>query len=290
MLSVMAEAVTTTPCWFGIAGWSYPDWTDCVYPAGCRDTLAFVADYVDCIEINSTFYRPAAPATAAGWVKRTGHLPHFFFTAKLNQQFTHEGRLEAADLQTFKEGLRPIADAGRLKALLAQFSQTFDNRSEHADRLARLRESFPGWPMVLELRHRSWQTPEALAGLQRLDVSVANLDYPASRDAFDLQQCRVGELRYLRLHGRNREAWFDAKAGRDQTYNYLYSADELDAIARRAARLAVGSSGVLTVANNHYQGKELVNALELKARSLRGKVPVPPLLQARYPRLEEIAE
>ena len=35
---------------------------------------------------------------------------------------------------------------------------------------------------------------------------------------------------YLRLHGRNTKAWF-SKAGRDDTYNYLYSKDEMDSIA-----------------------------------------------------------
>jgi uncharacterized protein YecE (DUF72 family) len=43
---------------FGVAGWSYPDWKDVVYPRNCRDTLRAVAERVDLIEINNTFYRP----------------------------------------------------------------------------------------------------------------------------------------------------------------------------------------------------------------------------------------
>ena len=34
----------------GIAGWSYADWQGKVYPASCRDTLAFCARYVELIE------------------------------------------------------------------------------------------------------------------------------------------------------------------------------------------------------------------------------------------------
>jgi uncharacterized protein YecE (DUF72 family) len=100
----------------------------------------------------------------------------------------------------------------------------------------------------------------------------------------------VGATRYLRLHGRNRTAWANPASGRDEMYNYLYSDAELDAIAARAQRLAPGAKQVLAAANNHYQGKELVNAIELRARALRRNVPAPPLLRERYPRLHAVAE
>ena len=32
---------------FGVAGWSYDDWKDVVYPRGCKDTLRAVAELVD---------------------------------------------------------------------------------------------------------------------------------------------------------------------------------------------------------------------------------------------------
>lgn len=48
----------------GVAGWSYDDWKDVVYPAGKRRKLAFMSRYVDCIEINTSFYRPVSPGLA----------------------------------------------------------------------------------------------------------------------------------------------------------------------------------------------------------------------------------
>jgi uncharacterized protein YecE (DUF72 family) len=90
------------------------------------------------------------------------------------------------------------------------------------------------------------------------------------------------------MHGRNYRAWF-SKAGRDETYNYLYSEDELDRIADRAARLASNSKTLTMVANNHYQGKEAVNILQLKARLTGRKVPTPPLLRGKYPQLDRIS-
>ena len=49
----------------GVAGWDYPDWNGTVYPAGPGrgfDRLAFIARFVDAIEINSSFYRPLDPS------------------------------------------------------------------------------------------------------------------------------------------------------------------------------------------------------------------------------------
>jgi len=77
----------------GLAGWDYPDWRGIVYPQKKSkgfDELGYLARYFDTIEINSTFYRPADPKAAAGWVKRVDHNPAFKFTAKLWKRFTHE--------------------------------------------------------------------------------------------------------------------------------------------------------------------------------------------------------
>ena len=56
----------------------------------------------------------------------------------------------------------------------------------------------------------------------------------------------------------------------------------------RAAGAFVSAS-LTMIANNHYQGKEAVNILQIKSRLTGRKVPVPPLLAERYPDLREIA-
>ena len=47
--------------YIGTAGWSYEDWKGVVYPekkeAGFHP-LAFLAQYINMVEVNSTFYRP----------------------------------------------------------------------------------------------------------------------------------------------------------------------------------------------------------------------------------------
>ena len=275
----------------GVAGWSYPDWEGFVYTGKIRDKLRFVAGYVDLVEINSTFYRPPDARTVSSWVQRTSDLPDFYFTAKLHQEITHDGRIGDGMVRAFREGFAPMAEAGRLKHLLAQFRYDFADTPDSRKHVESIRENFGSLAeLVLELRHISWQQPASLDYLGELGVTVANLDYPMAKNTFSLQECRVGKNGYLRLHGRNTAAWFDTKAGRDQSYNYLYSRGELEGIRDRAVSLARSFRSLTIVANNHYEGKEVANALQLKAMLLREKVKVPPGLLARYPALAEVAE
>lgn len=271
---------------FGIAGWSYPDWDGIVYPRGTMDKLGYVARYVDLIEINSTFYRPAAAKDAAAWCDRVADYPRFYFTAKLHRDITHGGRLEPVLVRQIREGLAPLVQAGRLRHLLAQFRFDFADTPPARAHLQAVRSAFEELTHVtLELRHGSWQKPEALASLE--GVTVANLDYPLARNSFNLRLCTVGADRYLRLHGRNAAAWFSRDAGRDETYNYSYSERELEEIGQRALALAESAQSLTVVANNHFQGQALANVLQLKAKLTGQRLPVPPGLLVRYPALAD---
>ncbi len=282
-----------SPIHFGVAGWSYPDWEGLVYPRGlpARDQLAYLARYVDMIEINSTFYRPPSARNAQAWMEKTSGLPHFFFTAKLHQDVTHRGVIETGLVRAFEEGLAPMTAAGKLRQILAQFRYDFADSPGSREHLKAIRERFGGLAeLVVELRHNSWQGPGALEFLALLGVTVANLDYPMARDSFSLRECSVGVNGYFRLHGRNRKAWFDRNAGRDETYDYLYSPEELAEIKERALALSRAFKSLTVVANNHFRGKEVANSLELKALLEDKKVAVPPGLLAEYPRLRGIVE
>jgi uncharacterized protein YecE (DUF72 family) len=70
----------------GPAGWSSPDWEGQVYqkpkPRGF-DPLAYLAQYFDTIEINSTFYRIPSAAMAKQWVQRVAEHRDVRLTATL---------------------------------------------------------------------------------------------------------------------------------------------------------------------------------------------------------------
>ena len=273
----------------GIAGWSYPDWKGIVYTQPRIDQLEYVSRFVDCVEINSTFYRPPFEKTTKLWLERTSKRPDFFFTAKLHRDFTHQGRIDAEMVKYFHKGFQPLLEADKLKHLLVQFRYDFADCKDSRGHLSEIVENFcDAFNLAVEVRHKSWQEKDALRFLQELGVSVCNLDYPATRNSFNMQHCTVGRNGYFRMHGRNEEKWF-SQAGRDETYNYVYSSDELAQIKKRIDRLAEAFEFLTVIANNHYRGAELANAIELKALVSGEKQPVPEGLLRTYVNLERVA-
>jgi uncharacterized protein YecE (DUF72 family) len=272
----------------GVAGWDYPDWGGTVYPSRVArgfDRLAYLTRFVDLIEINTTFYRPAAPRTAESWVRRTEPARDFVFTAKAHRSWTHgpEGDIEVSPTL---EGLQPLRDAGRLGALLLQFPQSFHFGAPATERIDRLLPRVAGWPVVLEVRHVSWMAEAAADWARAAGLGWCVVDQPAMGTSTAGAAPRVtGPLAYLRLHGRNAANWFREDAGRDARYDYLYSTDELTRLADTGRELARTAESLFVVQNNHFRGQALSNALQM-AHLIRGDVPeAPPALVACYPQL-----
>lgn len=275
--------------YIGIAGWSYPDWKLIVYAGSKVDQLEYISRFVDCVEINNTFYRPPSEKTTRSWLQRTSKKKAFFFTAKLHRDFTHEGKIDAEMVKQFHEGFGPFLEADKLKHLLVQFRYDFADCRDSRRHLSQVLKNFSGaFALAVEVRHRSWQEKDALRFLQELGVSVCNLDYPTTWNSFDMQHCTIGRDGYFRMHGRNEEKWF-SKAGRDETYDYYYNNDELAEIKKRINELAEAFETLTVIANNHYRGAELANAIELKALLSGEKQPVPEGLLRTYPNLAKIA-
>jgi len=277
------------PIHIGIAGWSYEDWNGIVYTDRKIDRLRYISRFVDCIEINSTFYRPPFEKTTQSWLQRTAEKPDFFFTAKLHRDFTHQGKIEPETVEQFHKGFEPFLKADKLKHLLVQFRFDFADCQHSRKHLFEIVKHFSdAFNLAVEVRHKSWQRPDALNFLAELGVAVCNLDYPTTSNSFDLRLCTVGKRGYFRMHGRNVEKWF-SKASRNETYDYYYSESELSGIKRRVDELAKAFETLTVIANNHYRGAELANAIELKCLLTGRKQPVPEGLLRTYPKLAMIA-
>ena len=273
----------------GPAGWSYPDSPGHVYPAGVPsrfDALGFLATYFDAIEVNSTFYRPQPARTFHSWVKRVAHNAPFRFTVKLWQRFTHEraGPWTDDDVRLVTEGLAVLRDAGRLGALLAQFPWSFKPGAASRDLLARLADSFRGWPLVVEVRHGDWGRPDTLHELAGLGLGIANIDQPLIGASLTPAAHAFGAVGYVRFHGRNYEHWFGEQEEAAQRYDYLYSARELAPWVERIRTLGAtdGVADVYVITNNHFEGKGPANALMLRALLEQRKVKAPPVLFSTY--------
>jgi uncharacterized protein YecE (DUF72 family) len=296
---------------FGVAGWSYDDWRDTVYrlpqpvvqpslfaefapeppkPRYAPDPLVFLTDYVDMIEINSSFYRIPSARSTESWARKVADHPDFFFTAKLYQDFTHRSLRDEGLAQRYLDAFQPLREAGILRGILAQFRYDFSDCFANRLLLEWIHLRFGDFaPLIVEVRHRSWQEPEALQFLLGLNATVANLDYPTAQDSFDLKTPAGGTTGYLRLHGRNRKAWFASDLPPHETYNYNYSDAEIGELAEQSESMLGNVKTLTIVANNHYRGKAVSAAARLKAALTHQRVPIPPALLETYPELKSVA-
>ncbi len=251
----------------GVAGWSYADWEGIVYPRRKEkgfDPLVYLAGYFDAIELNNTFYRPPSAKMSASWARRVEQNPRFQFTAKVWQQITHARSFNRHHIETFERGMQPLLDADRLSCVLLQYPWSFRNTAAGRERLRRSIDSLSRFRVAVELRHGSWEKSDSWQLLGEMGAAYCAIDQPPQRNGLPPLDVVTSEPAYFRLHGRNEEAWFDSGSGRDQRYDYLYNADELDELADTMARMAGRSSELVVIANNHYRGQAVTNALQLK--------------------------
>ena len=274
---------------FGTAGWSYEDWRGRVYPRGRGgdfDELAYLSAYFDVVEVNSTFYRLPPPERGLSWLSRVATNPNFRFLLKLPQAWTH-GR-EAPDpagVASFRALAENIAAGGRLGALLMQFPWSFRNDRAGLARVESLAGLLPGLPLAVEVRHGGFADPAWADQLAAMGCSPVNVDQPLIGDSLPLGALIGKPFAYFRFHGRNRGAWFDETAGRDQRYDYLYGEEELAELARQIEDAALLAPIVFVILNNHFRGQAAANALQLRARIFGQAIPHPPELLRHYPQL-----
>ena len=273
----------------GPAGWSYKDWEGIVYPQkpGPKfDPLEYLSRFFDTIEINSSFYRPVTKTTASSWIKRITGAKEFLFTAKLHRVFTHErGKAKPEDEKAVREGMDTLANAGKLGAVLVQFPWSFKNTDEDRVYLSNLLTQFRDYPLVLEVRHSSWNHPHIYEWLEDVGVGICNIDQPLFSKSIKPSADATSGVGYVRLHGRNYQDWFREKAPRDDRYNYRYSLDELEPWISRIKEVAEKTRESYVITNNHFRGQAVVNALEIKATLQEDVVEAPAPLFEKYPDL-----
>jgi uncharacterized protein YecE (DUF72 family) len=260
----MAKAPSQAVILIGPAGWSYPDWRGIVYPKhkprGFHE-LDYLAHFFDAVEINTTFYNPPRPEVVKGWVRQVEHNHNFTFTAKLWQGFTHDRNATPEDERIFKQGIEPLAEAKCLGALLLQFPWSFKNTAESREYVTKLCQQFREYPLVIEVRHNSWNKPEILGMLSELGIGFCNIDQPVIGRSIKPTENVTSPVGYVRLHGRNYKEWFTSSGDPGERYNYLYRLEELDPWVERIRHIAKESKVTFVITNNHARGKAVTNAL-----------------------------
>ena len=279
----------------GLAGWAYKDWAGIVYPSprprGFHEP-AYLSQFFDTLEINTSFYGPPRPDLCRQWVDYVAGNARFLFTAKLWRKFTHERDSSSADELAARAGFDVLHNAGKLGAVLVQFPFSFHRTIKNLTYLENLLGRFGDYPLVVEMRHSSWNREDFYAMLRDRRVGFCNIDQPIIGRSLEPTEHATAGVGYVRLHGRRYDTWFsdDPNVPPFERYNYLYSEEELQPWAERVRAITRETSRTFVIANNHYIGKGAVNALQL-IHLLEGRqVQAPASLVQRYPELARIAE
>jgi uncharacterized protein YecE (DUF72 family) len=287
----------------GTSGWDYTrgeaSWRGLFYPFRQPkgfDALAYYAGRFNTVEINNTFYRPANPEIAHAWVERTPR--GFLFSVKLWEKFTHprefarrnprlDPQLADADVDEVRRGLDPLAEAGKLGAVLIQYPASFKNTPENREALQWLLRTFGMYRCAVELRDRTW-SDDVVATLKLLNAHRAawtQIDEPKFRSSIRQNQLpNIETFYYLRLHGRNAAKWWrHGKAW--ERYDYLYSENELNELAETLDAVRRIVPLTFSYLNNHANAQAAVNAEQLKRILGQERGEYSQELLDRYPQL-----
>ncbi|MFC2004845.1 DUF72 domain-containing protein [Chloroflexota bacterium] len=264
-----------TKLYIGTSGWSYPrgegTWNGYFYPKGKINELEYYSQFFNTVEVNSSFYRPPNPDYARNWARIVPD--SFLFTVKLWQKFTHpkmykdstgeEASIALEDVDLFRRSLEPLAGAGKLGTLLAQFPPSFRNDSLRRQIISAVSHAFGQYRLAVELRHRSWSDdPNTAVLLKENQVAWVKIDEPKFSSSIADELPITSDMAYFRFHGRNAETWW---SGDNETrYKYLYPPDEIEELAGKVKSAARETELLFAQFNNHWQGYAPRNANDLK--------------------------
>ena len=229
----------------GTAGWSIPRAIAEAF-AGEGTHLQRYGRRLPGAEINSSFYRPHAPAVYGRWAASTP--PDFRFAIKLPKAITHDRRLARARAP-LEEFLEETGALGVKRGpILVQLPPSFAFEPRLVGRFFTLFRSLYEGPVACEPRHASWASAGADALLVRHHVARVGAD-PAPFEGAATPGGWPG-LVYYRLHGSPRMYWS------------RYDAARLGAWAA-ALRRVPASVEAWCIFDNTGSGSALPNALEL---------------------------
>lgn len=264
----------------GISGWTYAPWRGTFYPAGLRQRreLAYVAERMNSVEVNGSFYALQRRSSYESWAAAVPL--DFVFAVKGGRFLTHLKKLVdvetplanffAAGLLALGPRLGPVLwqlpathvfDPERLEAFCAQLPRTtgaaatlaqgHDHRvtADHAYTQAPQPEQ--RLQHVLEPRHESFRSAACTELLRRHGIGLVLSDNPGQWPIFDEV---TADLVYVRLHGH------------EQLYASGYRDSELDAWAERIRAWAATGLDVYVYCDNDAKVRAPYDAMGLVAR------------------------
>lgn len=248
----------------GTSGYSFGDWKGVVYPANIKDSEMF--DYyinqfrLNSVEINYTYYRMPSIKVFDTYSMKSPD--GFDFTVKLFSGITHDPWTSSREVVIdkdlcvrFLDGIKPLAQSGKLGCLLAQFPPHMRPCKSAWDYLFTLQEEFKEHNLIYEFRHKEWVSDSTIKTLKQAEIGYCAVDEPQIKPLMPLVPAVTSDIAYLRLHGRNKD-WFKNKTVR---YDYLYSDEELNGFLPIISSMSSMSSKIYIQFNNCHAGSALRN-------------------------------
>jgi len=261
--------------------------------------LRFYAQHFDSVEVDSTYYALPAERNAVLWAERTPEGFHFNIKAYalltqhpaetralpvplkalLSAEALRQPRLShpperllELSFEMFRGALAPLRNAGRLGCILFQFPPWFVASAAHEAYIDFCRARLPNDQLAIEFRHTSWfngHGARTLDFLTERGLSLVCVDAPEAPSIVRPPFLATAAIAYVRLHGRNRRAWFQHAASAAQRFKYLYSDRELHDCAAaiqglRSTRPGVEPRVAYVIFNNCYADYGVRNAVTMR--------------------------
>ncbi len=244
----------------GTSGYSFADWVGPFYPESIQKgkMLDYYVGHFNTVEINSTYYRIMHAAVFHQIEKKTP--PGFEFIVKAHRSFTHDRQGHVDVARQLNDSLEPLARAGKLKGILAQFPWSFKCTPSGLEYVKTGKRLFGDVPLFVEFRHNSWVRDEVFAALADEGIGYACVDEPQLRGMLAPGTQTTTDIGYVRLHGRNGEKWW---GGGGERYDYTYPDQQLTEWVGRIDKIRQRAQKVFVFFNNCHQGQAVRDAKRL---------------------------
>ena len=297
----MAEGQPVGNIYYGTSSWTDPTLLKSdFYPSDVKkpeQRLRFYAEHFPLVEVDATFYALPSERNSELWVERTPE--RFMFNVKAFGLMTHhavavrslpepiramlppeaaeKSRVYSRDLpedalnavwDMFTAALRPLADAGKLGAILFQFPHWFAASRQNVTYLRELAERSPAQPAV-EFRGAGWMKEDkrerTLELLREIGATYVVVDEPQgfTTSVPPVVACTSADLALIRFHGHNAKTWEKRGISAAERFRYLYSEEELRKWVAPARELAAEAQQLHVLMNNCYADYGVRNAGQL---------------------------
>ena len=264
----------------GISGWTYAPWRGRFYPRGLgqRNELAYVAERMNSVEINGSFYSLQRRSSYEAWAAAVPD--NFIFSVKGGRFITHMKKLAgietplanffASGVLALGRRLGPILwqlppnlgfDPDRLEAFFQLLPRTtggaaaiavdHDQRVPADQAVTAAIDPAQRINHAVEVRHETFRTNEFYELLRRQQIALVVADSPGK---WPFIEEITTDFMYVRLHGH------------DELYTSGYSDESLDEWAIKTRNWVAAGQDVYIYCDNDAKVRAPYDAMGLMQR------------------------